>query len=226
MRVAVLGAGGKVGREVVAIISAEGDLTLDEAIGGRNGAALAEARLDAEMLVDFSTPAAVMSLLDRLDASRPIGLVIGTTGFSEAQNSRLRDEAARRPVLVGANFAHGFGPFRAALMALAAALPQARLTLSETYNAAKKPQPSGTTQGLFADLAAMDRTTEVEVHRIRDTPGITELRCDLGVSEITLRMAVAGRAAYAAGALAAARWLRGRPAGFYTPSDMLSEDHP
>lgn len=226
MRVAVLGAGGKVGREVVAMIEAASDLALDEAIGGRDGAALAAAKLDAEMLVDFSTPAAVMALLERLDPSHSLALVIGTTGFSEAQSTRLRAEAAHRPVLVGANFAHGFGPFRAALMALAVALPQARLTLSETYNAAKKPQPSGTTQGLLADLATMDRVAKVGIHRIGDTPGITELRCDLGVSEITLRIAVAGRAAYAAGALAAARWLRGRLAGFYTPSDMLCEDHP
>lgn len=224
MRVAVLGATGKVGREVVSLIEAAHDLVLDEVISGRDGAALASARLKADVLVDFSSPLAVMGLLDRLDQAQPLPLVIGTTGFSDGQMGRLMAESTHRPVLMGVNFAYGFGVFRSALIALAKGLPEASLTLAETYNEAKKPQPSGTTKALLADLGGQGRLARVEVHRLGDTPGITELRCDLGVTEIILRMSVAGRAAYAAGALAAARWLQHRPAGLYSPFDMLNED--
>ncbi|MFP1642979.1 dihydrodipicolinate reductase C-terminal domain-containing protein [Pontitalea aquivivens] len=219
MRVAVLGAGGKVGREVVAQVGAGTDLTLAEAISGRDGAALAAAGFAADVLVDFSTPVAVMDLLDRL-AGNPLPLVIGTTGFAPDQAARLRAEGARRPILIGANFTLGFEAFRRAGMMLAATLPGAGLTVAETYNAQKKPAASGTTQGLVADLSADGRAVGTEIHRIGDTPGINTLRFDLGVAEISLTLTVASRAAYAAGALAAARWLVGQPNGAYAPADI------
>lgn len=215
MRVAVLGAGGKVGREVVAQIAAADDLTLAKALFGQAN----EAGLQADVLVDFSAPAAVMDLLDRL-AGKPLPLVIGTTGFSADQAARLRAEGAHRPILIGANFTLGFEAFRRAGLTLAAALPGAGLTVAETYNAQKKPAASGTTLGLVADLSAGGRDVATEIHRIGDTPGITTLRLDLGVAEIALTLTVASRAAYAAGALAAARWLMGQPNGTYAPADI------
>ena len=219
LRINVLGAGGKVGREVLAQIAADARFALAEAIGGRDGAALAAARLSGDVLVDFSTPAAVMALLDRLDGN-PLALVIGTTGFSPEQMTRLCAESARRPLLIGANFTLGFEVFRSACLALAAALPEAELTVAETYNAAKKPAASGTTQGLVGELATPQRAVATEINRIGDTPGITTLRLGLGVADISLSLAVHSRAAYAAGALAAARWLAGRASGLYRPADI------
>lgn len=220
MRIVVLGATGKVGRDLVAQIVAAPDLSLAEAIGSGEGGVSA-ARLDGDVLIDFSKPAATMALLDRLsDASLP--LVIGTTGFAAAEAARLRAEGARRPILVAANFTFGFQPFRTATMALANALPEARVTVSETYNAAKKPVASGTTQGLVAELEALNpgRTVAAEIRREGTCPGINEIRFDLGVAAVRLELTVASRAAYAAGALAAARWLIGRPIGAYTTEDM------
>ncbi len=219
MRVAVLGAGGKVGREVLAQIRIADDLTLAEGISGKDGSALAAARLDADVLIDFSAPQAVMQLLDRL-AGNPLPLVIGTTGFSAEQSARLRAEGTCRPILIGANFTLGFEAFRRAGQMLASALPDAALTVAETYNAQKKPDASGTTKALVADLSGTGREIATEIHRLGDTPGINELRFDLGVAGISLTLSVASRAAYAAGALAAARWLVGQPNGAYAPSDI------
>jgi len=219
MRVAVLGAGGKVGREVLAQIGLADDLALAEIISGKDGAELAAARLDADVLIDFSAPDAVMNLLDRLPGN-PLPLVIGTTGFSAAQSARLQAEGRSRPILIGANFTLGFEAFRRAGHMLASALPDAALTVAETYNAQKKPEASGTTKALVADLSETGRSVATEIHRLGDTPGITVLRFDLGVAEISLTLSVASRAAYAAGALAAARWLVGRPNGAYAPSDI------
>lgn len=220
MRIAVLGATGKVGRELVAQIEAAPDLHLAEAIGS-GGGGLAAARLDADLLVDFSTPDATMALLDRL-AGDPLPLVIGTTGFSVAQAERLAAEGARRPILVAANFTFGFQPFRAAALALARALPEARITVSETYGAAKKPAASGTTRGLVADLAAIrpGQTIATGIFREGACPGINEVSFDAGVVSLGVKLTVASRAAYAAGALAAARWLTGRAPGAYTSADM------
>lgn len=224
MRVLVLGSGGKVGREVIAQIEAASDMVLAGAITGHDGAALDCHPLRGDVLVDFSSPAAVMQLLDRVSGN-PLPLVIGTTGFTPDQTARLRAEGTARPILVAANFTLGFGAFRAALLGLAQALPDAGLTLAETYNAAKKPAASGTTQALGRDLTAIrdGATPEIEINRIGDTPGITALRLDLGVAEIALSLTVHSRAAYAAGALQAARWLIGQNKGFYSPADMMKK---
>jgi 4-hydroxy-tetrahydrodipicolinate reductase len=222
MRVSVLGAGGKVGREVLAQIAASPDLALQGQLSGRDHVGLGALTASADVLIDFSAPITTMALLDALADADGVPIVVGTTGFTAEQAERLAAEGLRRPILIGANFTLGFEPFRRAAAALAQALPQAGLTVCETYNAAKKPLASGTTQGLVSDLAKLAEKREVatEIHRIGDVAGINTIRFDLGVAEIELTLTVASRAAYAAGALAAARWLMGQPKGAYTPADI------
>lgn len=219
MRIGVHGATGRVGRELVARIMREREFDLAGAFGSRQ---TQEELPDADVVIDFSAPAATMALLERL-AGNPVALVIGTTGFSAAEAQRLKDEGERRPVLIGANFTLGFEPFRAAAAALALHLPQADIAVAETYNLHKKPVPSGTTQGLVADLSAISpgRAVATELNRVGDTPGINTVRFELGTATIELTLEVKSRAAYAAGALSAARWLIGRPNGLYSPSDLL-----
>lgn len=217
MRVVVSGAGGKVGKALVARIAASEGMVLSGAPGrGATGA------IEGDVVIDFSSPAGTMALLDRL-ADDPLPVVVGTTGLDAGQAQRLVAEGARRPILVAANFTPGFAAFRASLLALAQALPQARLTLSETYNAAKSPKPSGTTLGLRADILALDpeRALDLDLRREGDAAGITTLGLALDSARIALTLKVDSRDAYAAGALQAARWLIGRPPGHYTPSDML-----
>lgn len=222
MRIAVLGASGKVGREVVAQIEAAPDLTLANAISSSNANTLA-AEFAADVLVDFSTPNAVMALLDQL-AGNPLPVVIGTTGFSVEQVARLKAEGRHRPILIGANFTLGFETFRNAGLMLAEALPDAAISVEETYSAAKKPAASGTTFGLVADLTTDTRRVATKINRIAETPGINTIHFDLGVARLSLTLDVASRAAYAAGALAAALWLLGQPNGVYAPSDISKKD--
>jgi 4-hydroxy-tetrahydrodipicolinate reductase len=225
-RVSVLGATGRVGSVLLDAIADAPDLALAEAISGNGSAAsvtLAEARLDdADAIVDFSNPAACMALLDRL-AGNPVPVVIGTTGFDSGQAERLKAEAAFRPILVGANFTKGFEAFAAAGSDLAENLPDARLTVGEIYNENKKPVMSGTTQRLCNDLGKDGRPVQTDIARIGDTPGVNSITLDYGVATITITLNVHSRAAYAAGAIDAVRWLISRPSGFYQPKDTLSD---
>ncbi|MFZ2102411.1 MAG: dihydrodipicolinate reductase C-terminal domain-containing protein [Oricola sp.] len=219
MRVAVHGATGKVGREVVSLVEQAGDLAYAGAFGSRaNPGELPE----CDVVIDFSAPQAAMELLGRLEGTA-LPLVVGTTGFTAEQASRLRDEGRTRPILISANFTLGFEAFRMAATDLASRLPQAAIAVIETYNAQKKPAASGTTQGLVANLSAIppERDITTEIHRIGNTPGINTVCFDLGVASVDLTLTVESRAAYAAGALAAARWLAGRANGTYTSTDML-----
>lgn len=226
IKISILGATGRVGTALRDAIAAASDLAPAEAIsaGGADGSIpLAEARLDAaDVIVDFSTPAATLALLDRL-ADRPVPVVVGTTGFSAEQAELLAAEGERRPILVGANFTQGFEAFAAAGRALTRALPTAEITVGEIYNAQKKPAASGTTQRLCRDLGADGRQIATDIHRIGETPGVNTIEFDYGAATIKLELTVRSRAAYAAGALDAARWLISRPNGLYSPIDLLSD---
>jgi len=225
-KITVCGATGKVGRELLALISTDNNLTLAEAISG-SGAdgtlGLEEADLSrADVIIDFSSPEATMTLLDRLEGIC-VPLVVGTTGFSAEQAERLQLEALKRPILVGANFTRGFEAFASAACALGRALPDADITVREVYKAEKKKLPSGTTQRLSAELSGIsDSEVDIAIERIGDTPGINSVTLDYKVASICLELKVHTRAAYAAGALEAAVWLTGRPNGFHVPKDLLN----
>lgn len=218
MRVVVFGARGKVGQALLSEIAASPELELGEAIGGR--VELEGASFAGDVVVDFSAPAGTLALLERL-AGGTLPLVIGTTGFSEGESAIIAQAAEHRPILMAANFTLGFEEFRALAKALAAALPRATLTVAEVYKADKKPVASGTTQLLVADLTTPERTPGIEIGREGDIAGINRIALDLGPSRIELQLTVASRAAYAAGALAAARWLIAQPPGLYRLSDMM-----
>ncbi|MCE5974973.1 hypothetical protein LZA78_15935 [Sinirhodobacter sp. WL0062] len=218
MRIVVHGANGKVGQELLAQIDEAPDIALGEAIGGRSD--LPSARFAGDLVVDFSAPTGTLALLESLRGTE-LPLVIGTTGFDDSVRAQIEAEAQRRPILIAANFTLGFEPFRHAAIQLARALPQARIIVGEVYKADKKPAASGTTQQLVADLSTPGHTPDTEIGRVGDTPGINTVTLDLGVCRIDLTMTVRSRAAYAAGALAAARWLHGRPPGLYSNSDMF-----
>ena len=226
IQISVLGATGRVGAALLDAIVETPDLTLAEAISGDGSSgtvSLDQAELGrTDAIVDFSTPAAVVALLDRL-AGNPVPVVVGTTGFDAEQTKRLKAESSRRPILVGANFTTGFEVFAAAGRYIAHALPNAELTVGEIYNATKKPVASGTTQRLCNELGEGGREVGTDIGRVGETPGVNSIQLDYGGATIKLTLTVHSRTAYAAGALDAVRWLISRPSGFYTPKDMLSD---
>jgi 4-hydroxy-tetrahydrodipicolinate reductase len=227
MRITICGATGRVGSALLDCVRAAPDLTLAEAVsaGGRDGTVpLDRAEFtDTDVIVDFSTPAGTLALLRRLDG-QALPVVVGTTGFDEDGMAELEGEAAVRPILFAANFTKGFELFAASAETLAKGIPDAEVTVGEVYNAKKKPVASGTTQRLCARLGADGREIGTDVQRVGDTPGINWVSLDYGVATLRLELVVHSRAAYAEGALDAARWLLGRPPRFYRLHDTLSTE--
>ncbi|CCQ72136.1 dihydrodipicolinate reductase C-terminal domain-containing protein [Magnetospira sp. QH-2] len=230
---AVVGASGKVGRELVALMRKPGSkwqvIPIVSAQSAKDGKGddLAGAQLEkCDAVIDFSTPAATMALLDRL-GGMATPLVVGTTGFTAEQADRLTAEGAVRPILVGTNFTHGFEDFLKAASDLVAGLPDAAVTVGEIYNARKKKLASGTTQRmttLFESIKELDgseRHITQDIQRIGDTPGVNRVTLAYGAATIDLTLTVHSRAAYAMGAVRAAQWLIGRPNGYYAPVHML-----
>ncbi len=241
--IAIVGASGRVGREIVKLVSISNDPDLTAAnfvsqdsdnLGNKNNFASIqylpvskEKLLKCDVAIDFSTPAATMQLLDLLEGT-DLPLVIGTTGFSAEQAERLDAAGAQRPVLIGANFTYGFESFLTAGHDLVSAIADADVSVGEIYNKDKKPAASGTTQRISRELAQIPakdgkaRQIAQDIQRVGDTPGVNIIKLSLGFATIELKLTVHSREAYAAGAVAAARWLISQPNGTYAPADISS----
>jgi 4-hydroxy-tetrahydrodipicolinate reductase len=171
IRIGVLGVPGRMAREVMIAILARGDLSLGAAVarpgsphvgedagtivgGPRCGIGVTDdprALAEVDVVVDFSTPAALAAALPAIPG-RP--LVSGTTGLDPATRA-LRDAHAKTaPLLAAANFSVGIAVLRDLVRRSAAALPDAEVEIVEAHHRHKKDAPSGTALALGALRAA------------------------------------------------------------------------
>lgn len=243
MRIAIMGASGRVGTRLVELVLANPGLELAAALVSPRSALIgtpvaggsieyrpAEAAMNShcDVMIDFSSPVASLALQQQVGL-KPMPMVIGTTGFTTEDDAALTGFAAHRPMVVSANFALGFEAFRQAAEHFARLMPGGEASVGEVYHARKKADPSGTSRWLASTVrdarsAVMGfaaPTPEIHVEREGDTVGINEVRFDLGSAELLLSYRVHTLAAYAEGALAAADWLHTRrPAhGRYSLAD-------
>ena len=158
IRVGILGARGRVGREVVAAVEAAEDLELVARVGTRDDDdALTDLpAAGAQVVVDFTRPDVVMDNL-RFCIEHGIHAVVGTTGFDDARLGRLRNWLEGRPtgVLVAPNFSVG-----AVLMmrfAAEAAAFYESVEIVELHHPDKADAPSGTARRTASLVAAARR---------------------------------------------------------------------
>jgi len=143
INVAVLGARGRMGSEVVKAVEATDGLALVAALD--MGDSLEQLKGSAaHVVVDFTTPDSVMSNLEFL-INNGINVVVGTTGFDDAKLATVKGWLAQNPsvgVLVAPNFAIG------AVLMMEFAEKAARYFESaeiiELHHPAKVDAPSGT----------------------------------------------------------------------------------
>ncbi len=152
MRVAVLGAKGKVGATMVAAVRAADDLTLSaEVDAGDSLSLLTEG--DTEVVIDFTHPDVVMGNLKFL-IDNGIHAVVGTTGFTQERLAQVRSWLEAKPgaaVLIAPNFAIG------AVLSMHFAVQAAKFFESveviELHHPQKADAPSGTAARTAALIA-------------------------------------------------------------------------
>jgi 4-hydroxy-tetrahydrodipicolinate reductase len=249
-RLVVAGAAGRMAREIVA--AAAGDPAI-EVVGGtirpgsgksveglRVSESAAELLREADVLVDFTTPAATLASA-RAAAELGRAAVIGTTGLDEAQVGELRALGARAPILYGRNMSVGVNTVLAILPQLVRALDGYDVEVTEAHHRHKKDAPSGTALAIAEVIAeAMGgrlgeravygregiqprRPGEIGIHALRGGGNAGEhtvLFADEG-EQIQLVHRAYSRRTFALGALRAARWIAGQPPGFYGMPDVL-----
>ena len=180
---------------------------------------------DADVAIDFSVAPAVPGTMARLAAAK-MPAVIGTTGWHDTEAAvRATAAGAGLGVVAAPNFAIGVNIFLAAAERLGAAMssqPEFGGWIDELHHSAKRDAPSGTALALESRVrrGGFDRPLPIASTRAGSIPGTHTLGFDAASETITLTHAARDRAAFARGALLAARWVIGKH-GWFTMSDVL-----
>lgn len=252
MRAVFAGAAGRMGQALAqAIIEAEGiELVAGTVRDGSafTAAFPLVSQLDDlpefDVLIDFTSAALLDSHL-ALCTQRNAALMVGTTGLSEDEQNRIASVAKDIPVVFAPNTSVGVAVM-CKLLDMAARLigETSDIEVIETHHRHKKDAPSGTALRLGQVLAdamdwPLDEVAEYARHGVSDSDrphrqiGFQTIRAGDVFGDHTVLFGSDGerleithkassRMTFAKGAVRAARWLSGKPAGLYTMNDVLS----
>jgi len=238
-RIGIIGSEGRMGKALTEAIAAAGE-TLSGGID-KGGDAVALAVL-SDVLVDFSSPHALEANLDAAMAAG-VPVVIGTTGLEERHHWLIDSAAERIAVLQTGNTSLGVNMLAFLVREAASRLGEDwDIEIVETHHRMKVDAPSGTAL-LLGEAAAKGRGVSLDEVSARGRDGITgaRRRGDIGFASlrggtvagdhsvhlfadnerITLSHLAENRGIFARGAVRAAQWLIGRPAGRYDMGGVL-----
>lgn len=237
--IGILGSEGRMGRAIAAIAADFGATVAGGIDADGDPRALAK---NADVLVDFTAPSALeANLAAACTAGTPI--VVGTTGLGQAHHDLIDNAAARIAVLQTSTTSLGI-TLLARLVADAATRlgPDWDIEIVEAHHRHKVDAPSGTAL-LLGDAAANGRGAKLADLKVVDRAGLTGARSEGTIGFSSIRGgSIAGdhqvifagpgerlelihraesREMFARGAVRAAMWLAGQPAGRYTMPEVL-----
>ena len=175
---------------------------------------------NAEVLIDFSQPAAVDHAIG-LACDRHLDVVIGTTGWADrASEVKARVEKAK----IGCVYASNFSPGANVVFALArragelfARFPEYAAGIEERHHAQKKDAPSGTALRIAAEVGEL--APKIVSSRVGSEFGLHTLFFDSPDDLVEITHRARGRDGFARGAVLAAELIRGRRG--FIPFDEL-----
>ncbi len=237
VRVLLVGSAGRMGQAIAALAEREANV---EIVGRCDlGDQIEPAMKTCDVAIDFSHPGAVEDLC-RAAVGHGRPLVIGTTGHSAGQRDVIKKTSGSIPIVMASNFSVGvntlFWLTRQAAQMLG---PDFDLEIVEMHHRMKKDAPSGTARTLAEILKETRKIEKIRHGREGDVGerdqseiGIHSLRGGDVVGDHTVVFAGPGerlelthrassRDTFAQGALRAARWVIGRPAGLYSMQEVL-----
>jgi len=251
--IAVTGATGRMGREVLSVLTERDDSTVAFAVNrdaeaehvdgiaiepaGRFGPLLGEREPAA--VIDFTGPEATLEYAAGC-ADAGVPFVTGTTGFTDEQRTALEEHAEAIPLLHAPNFARGVQTMVDVIGEIVRGLPGYDVELVETHHNGKRDAPSGTANRLLEAIETAGTFTErvpgregdqpreageIGVHALRagDVTGAHEIIIAGNHEELRLTHRAENRGVFAAGAVDAATWLVDQPPGSYDFSAVIGE---
>jgi 4-hydroxy-tetrahydrodipicolinate reductase len=228
IRISLFAPNGRMGQAIAAAAAEDPGFAIDQDRG--------------DVLVDFSAPGALQASLDRA-ISAGIPILIGTTGLDELAGQRIAAAAKDVAVLWAANTSLGVNLLAELVERAAKALgPDWDVEITETHHRNKTDAPSGTAL-LLGEAAARGRGSPLKAERGRDGIGLNRESGAIGFAalrggtvagdhdviflgpdeRLILSHRAENRMIFARGALAAVRFLAGKPAGLYSMRDVIEE---
>ena len=229
IRISLFAPNGRMGQAIAAAVAKDPGFELDQDHG--------------DVLVDFSALAALQASLDRA-VSAGVPILIGTTGLDDLADQRIAAAAIEVAVLRAANTSLGVALLAELVKRAARVLgPEWDIEIAETHHRMKTDAPSGTAL-MLGEAAARGRGTELNAERGRDGTGLKRESGAIGFASmrggtvagdhdvmflgpderLILSHRAENRMIFARGALAAARFLVGKPAGLYSMRDVIGSD--
>lgn len=226
IRISLFAPKGRMGKAIAAAVAEDPRFAIEEDHG--------------DVLVDFSAPAALQASLDRALAAG-IPILVGTTGLDDLAGERVAAAAKKIAVLRAANTSLGIA-LLADLVERAAKVLGVEwdIEIAETHHRMKADAPSGTAL-MLGKAAAHGRGRQLKAERSRDGTGLKRAEGAIGFAalrggsvagdhdvmflgpdeRLVLSHRAENRMIFARGALAAAGFLIGRPAGLYSMRDVI-----
>lgn len=248
LRLIVCGASGRMGRAITDLAEEDPAIKLVGLVeaktsgGDRYGVKISSdlktLLKGAGAVIDFTAPEASLRHAEEA-AAAGVALVIGTTGIDEAGKKKLAAAAKKIPLVFSPNMSLSANVLFDAAERVAALLPGYDAEVVEIHHNLKKDSPSGTAKRLGEairrgkgkgdflygreGLVGQRQEDEIGIHAVRGGDVVGDHRAlFLGVGErIELVHQVTSRAAFAAGAIAAAKWAAGKKPGLYDMRDVL-----
>lgn len=260
LNIAIAGSAGRMGRQLIGAAidaghkvtggsEAPGSDQIGKDLGALGGeeptgtlvtSDVAAAAETADVWIDFTVPAATLAALSTTSAP---AFVIGTTGFSEAEEQQIKAASASAAIVKAGNFSLGVNLLEALVKQAASRLgAEWDIEVLETHHRHKVDAPSGTAL-MLGEAAAAGRAAPLSEIRAApyDGPDAKRNPGEIGFSvrrsggvigdhEVTyasemeilsLRHTALDRAVFAYGAIKAAEWIAAQPPGLYDMSDVL-----
>jgi len=220
---------GRMGKSIAKAVDADERFTIDPG--------------HADVLVDFSAPDALRKSLDRA-ISADVPILVGTTGLTPDHHAMIQEASKSVAIIYAPNTSLGINLLKDLVEQATARLgPEWDIEILEMHHRHKVDAPSGTALMLgqsaakgrgatIQELSRFDRISEHPHAREEGTIGYASVRGGSVAGEHLVILATEGerielghradsRMIFARGALAAAAFLEGKPAGLYTMKDVI-----
>lgn len=249
-RIILSGCNGKMGQTITACVAGRDDCTIVAGFDINTTANTypvfadpATCTVEADVIIDFSHPAMLDGVL-RYARSHKLPVVLATTGLSEQQLSDIQAATADTAVFSSANMSLGISLLAELAKKAAAVLGTSfDVEIIEKHHNQKIDAPSGTAimlanavkEGLPYEPEYVYDRHAVRQKRAANEIGFSSIRGGTIVGEhdvlfaghdecITLSHTATSKGVFATGAINAALFLVGKPAGYYTMKDLVAEN--
>lgn len=249
VKIIMHGCNGKMGQVITGIVAADKDAEIVagiDIVDNRQNpypvfTNIDDCNVEADVIIDFASAKAIDKLLNYVE-TRKIPVVLCTTGLSEEQLARVEEVSKKVAVLKSANMSLGINTLFKVLKSVSPLLAEAGFDIEivEKHHHFKVDAPSGTALALGDAVNEslpekyeykFDRSQD-RIPRPKNEIGFSSVRGGTIVGEhdvifagedevITFSHTAYSKSVFAKGAVEAAKFLKGRPAGHYTMKEVI-----